>query len=148
MRAGRVVSTAMVLAAAGRPAAAQPAPDQKPEEPPREQAAELTTPVWREPPPPLELGWHVMSLPAYVVELAFTPLAFAVGVVEKYRLDQRVYDLLRNDAGTVKVVPAAKFSGGDGFGVGAGIDLENLAGRNEEFDVGGLVRLNRDWEAR
>src|SRR5687768_3871168 len=111
MRAGRAISIAMFVAALGRTAAAQPAPP----------AQELTTPVWREPPPPLELGWHVMALPEYVVELAFTPVAFAVGLVEKYRLDQRVYDLLRNDAGTVKVVPAAKFSGGDGFGLGAGV---------------------------
>src|SRR5262245_23880306 len=125
MRAGRLVSIAMVLAIAGD-AAAQPA---SPQADPAEQDAALTTPVWREPTPPLELGWHVMALPEYVVELAFTPVAFAVGLVEKYRLDQRVYDLLRNDAGTVKVVPAAKFSGGDGFGVGAALDLENLAGR-------------------
>ncbi|HUS67545.1 MAG TPA: BamA/TamA family outer membrane protein [Kofleriaceae bacterium] len=140
MRSRRAVFIAMMLLAVGRSAAAQPAPEK--DEP------QLTTPVWREPPPPLELGWHVMALPEYVVELAFTPFAFAVGLVEKYRLDQRVYDLLRNDAGTVKVVPAAKFSGGDGFGVGAGLDLENLAGHGEEFDVGGLVRLNRDWQAR
>ena len=139
MRAASAVSIAMLLAAADGTVAAQEEQQQQPE---------LTTPVWREPTPPLELGWHVMALPEYVIELAFTPLAFAVGMVEKYRLDQRVYDLLRNDAGTVKVVPAAKFSGGDGFGVGAGLDLENLAGQGEEFDVGGLVRLNRDWQAR
>ncbi len=146
MRAGRAASIAVIVAALGRAAAADPpAADPPAADPPQEQ---LTTPVWREPSPPLELGWHVMALPEYVIELAFTPVAFAVGLVEKYRLDQRVYDLLRNDAGTVKVVPAAKFSGGDGFGVGAGLDFENLAGRGEEFDVGGLVRLNRDWQAR
>jgi outer membrane protein assembly factor BamA len=139
MRARRLASIAVAVAAAssGRVASADPPPQ-----------AQLTTPVWREPQPPLELGWHVMSLPEYVIELAFTPFAFAVSVVERYRLDQRIYDLLRNDAGTVKVVPAAKFSGGDGFGLGAALELENLAGRGEEFDVGGLVRLNRDWQAR
>ena len=111
-----------------------------------DRAADITTPTWREPREPLDLGWHILALPEYAVELAFSPLGFLVGVFEKHRLDRRIVDLLRNDAGTIEVVPLFKFSGGDGFGVGASLELDNLLGRAEEFELGGLIQLNSDHE--
>jgi Omp85 superfamily domain len=108
--------------------------------------AGLTTPIWREPLEPLDLGWHALALPEYIVELAFSPLAFLVGVVEQHRVDRRVIDLLRNDAGTIEVVPDFKFSGGDGFGVGASLELDGLLGAEEEFQFGGLIQLNGDHD--
>ena len=98
--------------------------------------------------PPLDLAYHALNLPEYVIELALTPLAFTVGLVQRYRVDKRVYDLLRNDAGTIKVVPNAKFSGGEGFGIGAALEFDNLLEREEELSVGGLIRLDRDYETR
>jgi hypothetical protein len=111
-----------------------------------DRAADITTPVWREPREPLDLAWHVLALPEYAVELAFSPLGFLVGFVEEHRLDRRVVDLLRNDAGTIEIVPLFKFSGGDGFGVGASLELDDLLGRAEELQFGGLVQLNSDHE--
>src|SRR5688500_3015185 len=98
------------------PAAPEPTPVEPAPEPP---PPGTTTEVWREPAPPLDLVYHALNLPEYVIELALTPLAFTVGLVQRYRVDKRFYDLLRNDAGTIKVVPNAKFSGGEGFGIGA-----------------------------
>lgn len=103
----------------------------------------MTTDVWQGD-EPLDLGWHVLAIPEYAVELALSPLGFTVGLVERYRLDRRIYDFLRNDAGTVKVVPAFKFSGGDGFGVGASLELEGLFGHGEELEFGALGQLNGD----
>ncbi len=156
--AARLVLAAIAaIPAAATPARAQPppgtAPPAAPEPPPTEPAAEppppgTTTEVWREPEPPLDLGYHALNLPEYVIELALTPLEFAVGLVQRYRVDKRVYDFLRNDAGTIKVVPNLKFSGGEGFGVGAALELDNLLEREEELSIGGLIRLNRDYETR
>ncbi|HYU15985.1 MAG TPA: BamA/TamA family outer membrane protein, partial [Candidatus Acidoferrum sp.] len=109
-----------------------------------DRAAGITTPVWREPREPLDLAWHVLAVPEYVVDLLFSPLGFAVGVVERYRLERRIIDLLQNDAGTIKLVPAFKFSTGDSLGIGGSLELENLLGRGEELDVGGVILLNRD----
>jgi Omp85 superfamily domain len=120
-----------------RPAPDAAAPDR---------AAGLITPIWREPAEPLDLPWHILALPEYVVELVFSPLGFVVGVVERHRIDRRIIDFLRNDAGTIKVVPAFKFSGGDGFGIGASLDLDNLFGHEEELAIGGLIQLNRDYK--
>src|SRR5262245_57125138 len=41
-----------------------------------DRAAGLSTPIWREPSPPLDLAWHLLALPEYVVDLAFSPLGF------------------------------------------------------------------------
>ena len=151
-----VLAAAAAIGSAADDARAQPPPGSAPtapEPPPAEPAPEppppgTTTEVWHEPAPPLDLGHHLLLLPEHVVELAFTPLEFTVGLVQRYRLDKRVYDLLRNDAGTIKVVPNAKFSGGEGFGVGAALELDNLLEREEELSVGGLIRLDRDYETR
>lgn len=155
MSAARLVLVASAIAAsAARTAHAEPPPGSAPAAPappPAEPAPEppppgTTTEVWREPTPPLDLGRHALRLPEYAVELALTPLEFTVGLVQRYRIDKRVYDLLRNDAGTIKVVPSAKFSGGDGFGAGASLELDNVFEREEELSIGGLVLLNSDYE--
>ena len=151
-----VLAAMAATAAAGGAARAQPPPGTTPAAPeptPVEPAPEppppgTTTEVWREPTPPLDLAYHALNLPEYVIELALTPLAFTVGLVQRYRVDKRFYDLLRNDAGTIKVVPNAKFSGGEGFGIGAALELENLLEREEELSIGGLIRLDNDYEAR
>ena len=113
---------------------------------PADRAADIVTPMWREPTVPIDLQWHILAVPEYAVELAFTPLGFVVGLVENYRIDRRIIDFLRNDAGTIEVVPLFKFSGGDGFGAGASLELDNLLGHEEEIEIGGLMQLNRDHE--
>lgn len=150
------VPIALAIAIAVPAARAQPPPGAAPpapEPPPAGGAPEppppgTTTDVWQEPEPPLDLGHHALYLPEYMIELALTPLEFTVGLVQRHRLDKRIYDLLRNDAGTIKVAPNAKFSGGDGFGVGAALELEDILEREEELSIGGLIRLNSDYETR
>ncbi|HKE18340.1 MAG TPA: BamA/TamA family outer membrane protein [Kofleriaceae bacterium] len=109
-----------------------------------DRAAHISTPLWREPREPFDLGWHALALPEYLVELAFSPLGFVVGAVEQYRIDTRIIDFLRNDAGTIKVVPLFKFAGGDGLGGGASLELEDLLYHAEKFELGGLIQVNRD----
>lgn len=106
----------------------------------------LTTEVWKEPTPPLDLHWHFLALPEYIVELAFAPVSVLVTTVERYRLDLRVYDLLRNDAGTVVVGPKLKISGADGLGIGVGLSLNRLYGRDFYVKFAALYRLNGDTE--
>jgi outer membrane protein assembly factor BamA len=95
---------------------------------------------------PLELHWHLLALPERLVELAFVPVAVTVSVIERYRLDLRLYDLLRNDAGTIFLVPEIKLSGGDGFGYGATLRLRELLGSEDRLELGGLHRINNDHE--
>ncbi len=109
-------------------------------------AKPLTTPVWREPPPPFNPVWQLLALPERMVELAFTPFALAVNGFERYRLDRRIYDLLRNDAGTIVLTPRAKFALGDGLGLGAELEFRRIGGTDGELGLGGLARLNGDYE--
>ena len=106
----------------------------------------ITTEVWREPRVPLELHWHILALPERLVEVAFTPLAGLVILTERYRLDRRIYDLLRNDAGTIVVNPKVKLSFSDGLGGGASLNFKSLFGSEEKLEFGALTRIDRDYE--
>jgi hypothetical protein len=138
-------------------ALAQPAPD--PVEAPTEaepesatdtdaQIDELTSDEWAEPRVPLDLHWQILAIPERFVELAFAPLGLLISGVERYRLDKRFKDLLRNDAGTIVANPKIKFSGGDGFGFGGGLKLKSLLGQEETFTFGGLRRGNADYQLK
>jgi len=112
-----------------------------------EVAGPLTTDVWREPRAPLELHWELLALPERAVELAFMPVAMLVTVVEHYRLDRRIHDLLRNDEGTIVVTPNAKLSLGDGFGAGASLRVKSTEANEQQLRASALYRLNGDYEA-
>lgn len=107
----------------------------------------VTTATWKEPDPPLDLHWHVLALPEYAVELLFSPIGVVVATVERYRLDRRFYDLLRNDAGTVVLTPKLKVGVGDGVGIGGNLSFEQLFGGEEKLELGALWRMNGDYEA-
>jgi len=106
----------------------------------------LTTEVWREPRVPIDLQWNLLALPERAVELAFLPLGVLVTAVERYRLDKRVYDLLRNASGTIVLTPNAKLSLGDGFGVGASLRVKWREANERRVRISGLYRLNGDYE--
>jgi len=95
---------------------------------------------------PTQLHWHLLYLPETVLEVVFTPVSMTVGLVEKYRLDKRMSDLLRSDDGRIKVSPKLKLSFGDGLGLGAELSLKELFERRARFDAGGIVRLDGDTE--
>tara|TARA_R110002096_G_scaffold171490_8_gene344649 strand:- start:55180 stop:56559 length:1380 start_codon:yes stop_codon:yes gene_type:complete len=128
------------------PKETQPGRETDRAKPEGEAEEELTTKTWTRPAPRLDLHWHLLSLPEYAVDLAFTPVAVLVRTVERYRLDLRLYDALRNDSGTIVVGPKFKISGGDGVGLGAGLSLNRLFQRDFYVDFGGLYRLNGDRE--
>ncbi|MBL4634248.1 MAG: hypothetical protein JKY56_10260, partial [Kofleriaceae bacterium] len=111
-----------------------------------EKIEKLTTEVWVAQSPPLDLHWHVLALPEYAVEMFFAPLGLFITIVERYRVDRRVYSLLRNDAGTVVVGPKFKISGSDGIGIGAGLSLNRIFEKNFYVKMSGLYRLNGDYE--
>lgn len=104
------------------------------------------TDEWREPDVPLELHWHILALPERAVELAFTPLAIVVRNFERYRLDRRLRDLLRNDAGTIVLDPKVKLSFGDGLGVGGTLKFRNLTATEDKLNFSALTRINGDYE--
>jgi len=107
----------------------------------------LTSEVWQPPDPPMDLHWHLLALPEYLIEIAFSPLALLVTLTERHRLDRRLKDALRNDAGTIGVNPRVKLSTGDGFGGGASLWFKNLFGDEQRLKLGGLARINGDFEA-
>ncbi len=108
--------------------------------------AALTTEVWREPSVPLDLHWHLLSIPERTVELAFLPIGMLVEGIEKVRLGRRIYDLLRNDAGTIVVNPKLKLSAGDSLGAGASLSIKSKRSNTRKFGIGGLWQLNSDRE--
>lgn len=122
-----------------RPGAAEQGADEEDE-------PALTTEVWEPPDRPLDLHWYVLALPEVLIEAAFAPAAFLLQVVEQRRLDKTVYEALRNESGTVVFKPKGKLSFGEGFGVGGTLSLRGFGEGDAELDVGGLARLNRDYQ--
>lgn len=90
--------------------------------------------------------WRVLMLPAYALELAFAPFGLLVSSFEKYRLDQRIGDLLSVDNLGVKLSPRFKFSFGDGAGAGLWVKRTKIFDWRSSLRVGGLIRLDRDWQ--
>ncbi len=107
----------------------------------------VTTATWKEPDPPLDLHWHALALPEYAVELLFSPIGVLVANIERYRLDRRIHDLLRNDAGTIVFTPKLKVAVGDGFGFGGTLAFKQLFGGEEKLKLGALGRVDGDYEA-
>ena len=106
----------------------------------------LTSETWHEPTAPLDLHWELLALPERLVELLFTPVGLVVTAVERHRLDRHLHDLLRNDAGTIVLSPQLKYSGSDGLGLGAKLSLKRFTGFDSGGKIGGLRRLNGDYQ--
>lgn len=138
MRSAALPMTLLIaLLAAGWPVAAHAQAPESVEPDP-----ELTTEVFRPRRAPLAPAWMLLSLPEQVVRTVLVPVALAVTLVERYRLDRRTYDLLRNDAGTIVVTPDLKLSA-EGFGVGATISFKRVG--DAALDLGAIGRIDGDW---
>lgn len=122
-----------------------PPPASDPVAKPPAQLDPSTTAIWR-PRRHFDLHWQLLMLPEHVVSLAFLPIELLVGAVEKYRLDRRFVDLVTFFDGRVTIAPRMKFSFGDGLGIGAWIKRTELFTPNAEIQVGGVIRLNLDWQ--
>ena len=125
------------------PAPAAPPQPPKPEPIVAEDAT--TTAAWR-PGFHFDLHWRLLMLPERAVELVFLPVSLAVAAVEEYRLDNRIGDWLSFKDGRIKIVPRFRFSLGDGAGVGLWISRHKLFDRRAQLRLGGIVRLDLDWQ--
>ena len=113
MRGTSVILAATIAALSAGPAHAdEPAQDPPAKSQPPDDD-DLTSAQWRKPRPPLDLHWHLLALPEYVVQLAFTPVAMLVTAVERYRLDKRLIDLFIITE-NIKLTPDVKLAGGEG----------------------------------
>lgn len=94
--------------------------------------------------PPPQLLYHLLRLPEYALELAFTPLALFVAASERYALVDRIPDLLQNEDGTIRLTPDLKISVGQGAGAGATLSFRSLTRDEAKLALGALIRVNSD----
>ncbi len=131
------------------PVVPQPPPREPPGPPPkpREPPAQLddTTSVRFEHRLHFDLHWKILMLPERVLELAFLPIGLLVGAIDQRRVDKRIGELLSVENIKVKLAPRFKFSLGDGAGIGLWVKRA-LSGRRANVRVGGIIRLDRDWQ--
>lgn len=104
-----------------------------------------TSAAWR-PSYHFDLHWRILMLPERAVELVFLPVSLFVGAVEKHRLDKRLGHLLTFHEGRIKISPRFRFSLGDGAGIGLWLARTKLFDRRARLRLGGLVRLDLDWQ--
>jgi surface antigen Omp85-like protein len=69
------------------------------------------------------------------VQIGFAPLRGAAWVVDRYRLRDRIAQLLFSDDGTLGVYPTALFATGLGLNVGAHVLARDLAGHGERMSL-------------
>jgi hypothetical protein len=124
------------------PAPAPPAPGPTPI---TDEVAGVTSGSWRHG-WRFGLHWQLLMLPEKIVALAFTPVRLVVAATEEYRLDRRLDDLLELADRRLVFAPRFKFSFGDGVGAGLWIKRPDLADQRAEVRLGGIVRLNVDWQ--
>ncbi len=128
----------------------EPEPESEPEpepEPVPEAASKydhLTSAIARPPEVPLDIAFHILSLPEYAVEFAVQPAAMFLRVVERYRIDHRISDFFQNDAGTISVAPKINLKISSGLGAGATLSLKKRSGSQQRLDIGALARFNLD----
>lgn len=105
----------------------------------------LTSAAWR-PHRRFDLHWQLLALPQRAVELALMPVGLLAALADEYALGPRLDDLLEFFDRRLVLSPRAKFAFGDGAGVGLWIRRPNLFDRRAEARVGGLYRLNGDYQ--
>ncbi len=132
------------------PVVPQPPPEPPPPPPPKPRTPptqlDASTAVTWEESYHFDAHWRVLMLPAYALELAFTPIGLLVKAFDKYRLHQRIGDLLSVENLGVKISPRFKFSLGDGAGAGVWVKRTKLFDWRSTLRVGGIIRLDRDWQ--
>ncbi|MEO1480620.1 MAG: BamA/TamA family outer membrane protein [Myxococcota bacterium] len=87
---------------------------------------------------------HALRAPEYAMELALTPLGLLVSATERYRLHERIPDLLQNEDGTIRLTPDFKLSVGQGAGGGATLSFRSLTRDEAKLALGLLYRVNFD----
>jgi hypothetical protein len=124
----------------------EPVPESEPEPEPSSKHEHLTSGIARRPDVPLDIAYHLLSLPEYAVEFAVQPAAMLIRVVERYRIDRRFAEFFTNDAGTISVAPKVNLTVSRGFGAGATLSLKKRSGSQQRLDIGALARLSLDSE--
>ncbi len=124
----------------------EPPPPPAPEPPLSVEAERLTAAGWIQT-RGIGLHWQLLMLPQRALELATLPIGMFIGLVESRRLERRVKRLLNVYDGKIKFSPRAKFAFGDGLGGGLKVTRAHLFDQRADLSLGGLYRLNGDWEA-
>lgn len=161
MRAGAALGLALLLAAplagAGRglasplPSEESAATDAEPELEPQapmpdweDDLSPFTRGERAEPEPPLELGRTLLRAPEALTELALAPLYPVVLAFERWRLHERLWDLLTNEDNTFAVFPIVDPFNQSGLGLGAAVLQNEPLGSPDRSILLGVVRENRD----
>lgn len=100
-----------------------------------------------QPNPHIALGWQLLNLPREMIELLFLPIGLGASAVDKYAIDTRIGEFLSFFDGWLSLSPRFKLSLSDGPGAGAWLSSDKLDSAHARVRVGGLVRLNGDWQA-
>lgn len=90
---------------------------------------------------------RVLELPADVVEVAFSPLSPLVVALERWKLHDRLFDLLTNEELTLAIVPLVDVFSSSGPGAGAALIQNAPLGSADRLVVLALARTNRDVNA-
>lgn len=82
---------------------------------------------------PRLIGRGILFLPRLAVQAVSAPFRGAIYVNEKYRVHEKVYGLLFNDAGTMGIFPTVDIESGFGFSAGGKFVHRDLLGERERF---------------
>lgn len=98
------------------------------------------------PPRPVELEPErlLLSVPGSIVELLFVPIIPVLVAIERYRLVDRLIDLITNDELTVAAAPIVEPFNVSGLGLGLAAAYNAPLGSPDRIIFLGLARLNGD----
>jgi hypothetical protein len=85
--------------------------------------------------PPRLIGRGILFLPKVAFQVVFAPIRGGIWANERYRIYDRAYELLFNDAGTMGVYPTARLDSSFGVTVGARFVHRDLLGAREHLSL-------------
>lgn len=94
-----------------------------------------------------DFHWKLLAVPERIVSLVLLPVGLLVEAVDNYALDVRLARLFDIFHGVLKIEPRFKFSFSDGPGAGLWLTSAPLFASRARARLGGLIRLNGDWQA-
>ncbi len=128
------------------PPAPQPPPPPPPATSPAVAGTEHLTTATYDRDQPIDLHWHILNLPGYLLEIVVMPITLTIEYTERHRMHLRIADLFSIRGGAIKIRPRFKLAFGDGLGVGAALKFPKLMSRTAKASFGGLYRLDGDWK--
>ena len=119
-------------------------PDDRPRQAYVDDDSPLTAPIRKDPEPEIDFLELVLGAPAWLMELAFTPLSALVLAMDKLKLHERLFDLFTNDDNTFGIFPLYDPFDSTGMGFGAAVVHNDPLGSPDRLVLLGMVRTNLD----